>query len=172
MYKYKQINLNKEDVKKDLEKAIKETEEDLNGTFGDVEPMYWINDIPVINSSAITEEFDTQFASLISFADGTSIIITHILFNKYLTEDEQNVILAHEIGHYEYRKKGVDKKSMSRLEWEMLADDYAVNMYGYERVLDTLFKTAKIAQLVYDDIDTDEIRDRMVEIQIRQIRNR
>lgn len=172
MYKYKQINLNKEDVKKDLEKAIKETEEDLNGTFGDVEPMYWINDIPVINSSAITEEFDTQFASLISFADGTSIIITDILFNKYLTEDEQNVILAHEIGHYEYRKKGVDKKSMSRLEWEMLADDYAVNMYGYERVLDTLFKTAKIAQLVYDDIDTDEIRDRMVEIQIRQIRNR
>lgn len=172
MYKYKQINLNKEDVKKDLEKAIKETEEDLNGTFGDVEPMYWINDIPVINSSAITEEFDTQFASLISFADGTSIIITDILFNKYLTEDEQNVILAHEIGHYEYRKKGVDKKSMSRLEWEILADDYAVNIYGYERVLDTLFKTAKIAQLVYDDIDTDEIRDRMVEIQIRQIRNR
>lgn len=172
MYKYKQINLNKEDVKKDLEKAIKETEEDLNGTFGDVEPMYWINDIPVINSSAITEEFDTQFASLISFADGTSIIITDILFNKYLTEDEQNVILAHELGHYEYRKKGVDKKSMSRLEWEILADEYAVNMYGYERVLDTLFKTAKIAQLVYDDIDTDEIRDRMVEIQIRQIRNR
>lgn len=172
MYKYKQINLNKEDVKKDLEKAIKETEEDLNGTFGDVEPMYWINDIPVINSSAITEEFDTQFASLISFADGSAVIITDILFNKYLTEDEQNVILAHEIGHYEYRKKGVNKKSMSRLEWEILADDYAVNIYGHEKVLDALYKTAKIAQLIYDDIDTDEIRDRMVEIQIRQIRNR
>lgn len=172
MYKYKQINLNKEDVKKDLEKAIKETEDDLNGTFGNVEPMYWINDIPVINSSAITEEFDTQFASLISFADGSAVIITDILFNKYLTEDEQNVILAHEIGHYEYRKKGVDKKSMSRLEWEILADDYAVNIYGHEKVLDALYKTAKIAQLIYDDIDTDEIRDRMVEIQIRQIRNR
>lgn len=172
MYEYKQIKLNKEDVKKDLEKAIKETEGDLNGTFGDVEPMYYINDIPVINSSAITEEFDTQFASLISFADGTSIIITDILFNKYLTEDEQNVILAHEIGHYEYRKKGVDKKSMSNLEWEILADMYAVNMYGHEKVLDTLFKTAKIAQLIYDDIDTDEIRDRMVEIQMNQLRNR
>lgn len=172
MYEYKQIKLNKEDVKKDLEKAIKETEGDLNGTFGDVEPMYYINDIPVINSSAITEEFDTQFASLISFADGTSIIITDILFNKYLTEDEQNVILAHEIGHYEYRKKGVDKKSMSNLEWEILADMYAVNMYGHEKVLDTLFKIAKIAQLIYDDIDTDEIRDRMVEIQMNQLRNR
>ena len=172
MYEYKQIKLNKEDVKKDLEKAIKETEGDLNGTFGDVEPMYYINDIPVINSSAITEEFDTQFASLISFADGTSIIITDILFNKYLSEDEQNVILAHEIGHFEYRKKGVDKKSMSKLEWEILADMYAVNMYGHEKVLDTLFKTAKIAQLIYDDIDTDEIKYRMVEIQMDQLKNR
>lgn len=172
MYKYKQINLNKEDVKKDLEKDIKETEEDLNGTFADVEPMYYINDIPVINSSAITKEYDTQFASLISFADGTSIIITDILFNKYLTEDEQNVILAHEIGHFEYRKKGVDKKSMSKLEWEILADMYAVNMYGHEKVLDTLFKTAKIAQLIYDDIDTDEIKYRMVEIQMNQLKNR
>jgi hypothetical protein len=172
MYNYKQINLNKEDVKKDLEKAIKETEGDLNGTFADVEPMYYVNDIPVINSSAITEEFDTQFASLISFADGTSIIITDILFNKYLSEDEQNVILAHEIGHFEYRNKGIDKKSMSKLEWEILADMYAVNMYGHEKVLDTLFKTAKIAQLIYDDIDTDEIKYRMVEIQMNQLKNR
>lgn len=34
MYEYKQIKLNKEDVKKDLEKAIKETEGDLMVLLG------------------------------------------------------------------------------------------------------------------------------------------
>ena len=72
----------------------------------------------------------------------------------------------------EYRNKGIDKKSMSKLEWEILADMYAVNMYGHTKVLDTLFKTAKIAQLIYDDIDTDEIKYRMVEIQMNQLKNR
>ena len=74
---------------------------------------------------------------------------------------------------YKFAKRhGVNKDNMSKLEWEILADMYAVNMYGHEKVLDTLFKTAKIAQMIYDDIDTDQIRDRMVEIQIRQIKNR
>ena len=172
MYEYKQINLNKEDVKKDLDQAIESTKEDLNGTFADITPMYYIDDIPVINSSAITELYDTQFASLISFADGTSVIITDILFNKYLTKDEQNVILAHEIGHFMCRQNGINKKSMSKLEWEIMADSYAVDMYGHTKVLDTLFKTAKIAQLLYEDIDMDEVRDRMVEIQMNQIKNR
>ena len=136
--------------------------------------MYWLNDeIPVINSSAIAERYDIQFAALASFPDGTSIIITDILFNEYLTEDEQDVILAHELGHYEYKEQGLSKKFMSSLEWENLADDYAVGMYGHDRVLDALYKTAKIAQLIYGNkIDMQEIKHRLVEIQMDKIINK
>ena len=174
MYRYKQINLNREDVVNDLNKAVKETAKDLTGSFGDLEPMYWLNeDIPVITSSAIAEKYDIQFAALATFSDGTSIIITDVLFNKYLTEDEQDVILAHELGHYEYKRMGIDKNSMSRLEWENLADDFAVNMYGHTRVLDALYKTAKISQLVYGNkIDMQEIKNRLVEIQMDKIINK
>lgn len=174
MYKYKEIKLNKEDVISDLNKAIKETSKDLSGNFGELVPMYWIDDeIPVVNSSAIAEQYNIQFAALATFADGTAIIITDILFNKYLTEDEQDVILAHELGHYEYKKNGVNKNSMSRLEWENLADKFAVDIYGHERVLDALFKTAKIAQMIYGNkIDMKEMKERLVEIQMDKIKNR
>ena len=172
MYKYKQINLNKEEIISDFNMAVKETSKDLLGSFGDLEPMYWIDEIPVINSSAIAENYNIQFAALATFPDGTAVIITDILFNKYLTEKEQDAILAHELGHHVYKQNGISKNNMSKLEWEVLADNFAVEMYGHEIVLDALFKTAKIAQMVCDNIDMTEIRNRMVEIQMDKIKNR
>ena len=173
MYRYKEIKLDREEIISELNKAVKETAKDLTGSFGNLEPIYWLDEIPVINSSAIAEKYDIQFAALATFSDGTSIIITDILFNKYLTEDEQDVILAHELGHYEYKRMGIDKNSMSRLEWENLADDFAVNIYGHDRVLDALYKTAKISQLVYGNkIDMQEIKNRLVEIQMDKIKNK
>lgn len=174
MYRYKEIKINKEDVISDLNKAVKETAKDLTGDFGELEPMYWLdNEIPVINSSAIAEQYNIQFAALATFLDGSAIIITDVLFNKYLTEDEQDAILAHELGHHEFKKNGVDKNTMSRVEWEMLADAFAVNVYGHERVLDALYKTAKISQLIYGDkIDMQEMKHRLVEIQMDKIKNK
>lgn len=174
MYRYKQINLNREEVIADLNKAVKETANDLTVNFGELEPMYWLDgDIPVINSSAIAEQYNIQFAALATFTDGSAVIITDILFNKYLSEDEQDAILAHELGHHEFKKNGVDKNSMSRLEWEMLADAFAVNVYGHERVLDALYKTAKISQLIYGNrIDMQEMKHRLVEIQMDKIKNK
>lgn len=174
MYKYKEIKINREEVISDLNKAVKETSKDLTGSFGDLEPMYWLNDeIPVINNSAIAEKYNIQFAALATFSDGTSIIITDVLFNKYLTEDEQDVILAHELGHYEYKRHGIDKNSMSSLEWENLADDFAVSIHGHDKVLDALFKTAKIAQLIYGNrINMSEMKERLVEIQMDKIKNK
>ena len=174
MYRYKQIKLNKEDIVSDINIAVKQTSKDLLGSFGDLEPMYWLNnEIPVINSSAIAERYNIQFAALATFPDGSAVIITDILFNKYLTEDEQDVILAHELGHFEYKRHGIDKNSMSKLEWENLADDFAVNMYGHDRVLDALYKTAKISQLIYGNtIDMQEIKHRLVEIQMDKIKNK
>ena len=62
---------------------------------------------------------------------------------------------------------------MSKLEWEVLADKFAVEMYGHEIVLDALFKTAKIAQLIYGNkIDIQEMKHRLVEIQMDKITNR
>lgn len=174
MYKYKQINLNKEDMINDLKMAVKETSKDLLGSFGDLEPMYWLNDeIPVINSSAIAENYNIQFAALATFSDGSAVIITDILFNKYLSEEEQDAILAHELGHHIYKRNGISKNNMSKLEWEVLADKFAVEMYGHEIVLDALFKTAKIAQLIYGNkIDIQEMKHRLVEIQMDKITNR
>ena len=166
MYEYKQLEINKDEILEAIDEAIEETKENY------IEPMYWVQDIPVFNSSFIAAEHNIKFAALATFNGGEPAIITDILFNKYLTEEEQNIILAHEIGHYEYRKKGVDKKSMSKLEWEILADMYAVNIYGHEKVLDTIFKAAKIAKSIYNDIDTDEIKYRLVEIEMDKIRNR
>lgn len=173
MYEYEQINLNREDIINDLNDDIKKTSNDLLGSFGDLEPMYWIDNIPVINSSAISQEYDIQFAALATFADGTAIIITDILFNKYLTEEEQDVILAHELGHYKYKRNGLDKKSMSKLQWEILADSFAVDIYGHDRVIDALYKTTKIAQIIYNDkIDVEEMKYRLVEIQMDKIINK
>lgn len=174
MYRYKQINLNREEVIADLNKAVKETANDLTVNFSDLEPIYWLDgEIPVINSSAIAEQYNIQFAALATFPDGSAIIITDVLFNKYLTEDEQDAILAHELGHYEFKKHGVDKNSMSSLEWEILADKFAVNVYGHERLLDALYKTAKIAQLIYGNkIDIQEMKHRLVEIQMDKIKNK
>lgn len=174
MYKYKQINLNKEDMVNDLKMAVKETSKDLLGSFGDLEPMCWLNDeIPVINSSAIAENYNIQFAALATFSDGSAVIITDVLFNKYLSEKEQDAILAHELGHYECKKHGVNKNNMSKLEWEVLADKFAIECCGDEIVLDALFKTAKIAQLIYGNkIDIQEMKHRLVEIQMNKIINK
>ena len=173
MYRYKQLNLNKEDIISDLNKAIKQTSKDLLGSFGDLEPMYWIDgEIPVINSSAIAEKYNIQFAALATFPDGTSVIITDVLFNKYLSEKEQDAIIAHELGHYEYKRHGVDKNTMSKLEWEELADKFAVEIYGHDIVLDALYKSTRIAQLIYDKIDIQEMKHRLVEIQMDKIINR
>ena len=166
MYEFKQLEINKDEILEAIDEAIEETKENY------IEPMYWVQDIPVFNSSFIAAEHNIKFAALATFNGGEPAIITDILFNKYLTEEEQNIILAHEIGHYEYRKKGVDKKSMSSVEWEILADKYAVSIYGHDRVLDTLVKVAKIAKSIYDDIDTDEIKYRLVEIEMDKIKNR
>ena len=166
MYEFKQLEINKDEILEAIDEAIEETKENY------IEPMYWVQDIPVFNSSFIAAEHNIKFAALATFNGGEPAIITDILFNKYLTEEEQNIILAHEIGHYEYRKKGVEKKSMSKLEWEILADMYAVSIYGHDRVLDTIVKVAKIAKSIYDDIDTDEIKYRLVEIEMDKIRNR
>ncbi len=174
MYRYKQLNLNKEDIISDLNMAVKETSKDLLGSFGDLEPMYWLDDeIPVINSSAIAEQYNIQFAALATFPDGTAIIITDVLFNKYLSEKEQDAILAHELGHYEYKRHGVNKDNMSKLEWEELADKFAVEIYGHDIVLDALYKTTRIAQLIYGNkIDIQEMKHRLVEIQMDKITNR
>ncbi len=174
MYRYKEIKINREEVVADLNNAVKETANDLTVNFGELEPMYWLdNKIPVINSSAIAEQYNIQFAALATFPDGSAIIITDVLFNKYLTEDEQDAILAHELGHYEYKRNGIDKNNMSSLEWENLADDFAVNIYGHDIVLDALYKTAKIAQLIYGNkIDMQEIKHRLVEIQMDKIKNK
>lgn len=174
MYRYKQINLNREDLVKDLNRAVKETANDLTVNFGELEPIYWLDgEIPVINSSAIAEHYNIQFAALATFTDGSVVIITDILFNKYLSEDEQDAILAHELGHHEYKKIGINKNSMSSLEWELLADKFAVEMYGHERVLDALYKTAKISQMIYGNrINMSEMKERLVEIQMDKIKNK
>ena len=174
MYKYKEIKINREEVIADLNNAVKETANDLTVNFGELEPMYWLDgEIPVINSSAIAEQYNIQFAALATFTDGSAVIITDILFNKYLSEDEQDAILAHELGHHEFKKHGVDKKSMSSLEWEILADKFAVNVYGHEIMLDALYKTAKISQLIYGNrINMSEMKERLVEIQMDKIKNK
>lgn len=165
MYEFKQLEINKDEILKDLEEAIEETKEK------NIEPMYWVQDIPVFDSSAIAAEHDIQFAALATFNGGDAAIITDVLFNKYLTEEEQDIVLAHELGHYNYRMNGLRKNSFSRVEWEILADKYAVSIYGHDRVLDVLVKVAKIAQMVCE-INMSEMKQRIVEIQMDKIKNR
>ena len=92
MYEFK-LEINKDEILRDLEEAIEETKENY------IEPMYWVDSIPVFNTSYIASEHNIKFAALATFNGGEPAIITDVLFNKYLTEEEQNIILAHEIKH-------------------------------------------------------------------------
>ena len=94
----------------------------------------------------MSKEFkdDPSFLALATkLVDGREIVITNDLFWDKLTKTQREIIVAHEKGHFVGKHHGIFFIAGSVV-GEMLADQYAADIYGKNKVKHMLHQTVNV----------------------------
>lgn len=131
---------------KDFEEII------FKQSFNEIEPIGYIDNIPVIRNNYLLSLCGTLFAMLVYDGKNYYIIIDS-LFDK-LSIEGKKFALAHELGHKELKHlENVEKKgTIININLEYEADGFAAKCYGYKLAKDTIEEIINIATTIMDNI--------------------
>ena len=120
-------------------------------SFNEIEPIGYIDNIPVIRNNYLLSSYGTLFAMLVYDGKNYYILIDS-LFDK-LSAEGKKFALAHELGHKEFKHlENVEKKgTIIDINLEYEADSFAAKFYGYKLAKDALEELIDVASTVIDN---------------------
>lgn len=137
--------------KEKIEKYNKEKFEDLEEiifkeSLSEIEPIAYIENVPIIKNNYIMKLTGTIFAVTLLNNKGEYYIIVDSLFDELSNETKQ-FALAHELAHKHLKHlENMSSGLLSNLDNEIEADEFASKRYGIDiasNALDELIKVAK-----------------------------
>ena len=131
---------------KDFEEII------FKQSFNEIEPIRYIDNIPVIRNNYLLSSYGALFAMLVYDGKNYYILIDS-LFDK-LSAEGKKFALAHELGHKELKHlENVEKKgTLIDINLEYEADSFAAKCYGYKLAKDAIEEITNIITTITDNI--------------------